>query len=99
MFRVICIYFSLFLVTTLNFNTVFRQLKQEIVEVYQQMKQMVNDLGGGEMGHRCTTRISTHQVEPRQALAEVQSGSLQLLLRKLREQMEHAVNMRVNQVQ
>ena len=98
MFRIIFIYFSLFLVMTLNLNTVFRQLKQEIVEVYQQMTQMVNDLGGGEMGQRCTPRISTHQVEPRKALAEVQSGSLQLLLRRLRQQMEHAVNMRVNQV-
>ena len=58
---------------------------------------MVNDLGGGEVGHGHSTHLSS-QVEPQQALSEVQSGVLQSLLRKLREQMEHAVNIRVNQV-
>jgi len=56
---------------------------------------MVNDLGGGQ-GHQ--THISTHQVEPQHALTEVQSGGLQSLLQKLREQMEFSVNIRVNQV-
>ena len=58
---------------------------------------MMNDLGTGEarQGHDSS---STHQVEPQQALAEVYSGGLQSLLRKLQEQMEHAIHTRVNQV-
>ena len=67
------------------------------MEVYQQMTQMMNDLGTGEAGQGHGSS-STHQVEPQQALAEVQSGGLQTLLWKLHEQMEHAINTRVNQV-
>ena len=68
------------------------------MEVYQQIRQMVNDLGSGKMGQGHQTHISTHQVEPQHALAEVQSGGLQSLLQKLREQMQYSVNIRVNQV-
>ena len=69
------------------------------MEVYQQVRQMVNDLGGGGMGQGHQTHSSTHQVEPQHALTEVQSGGLQSLLQKLREQMEYSVNIRVNQVE
>ena len=66
--------------------------------MYQLMTQMMNDLGIGEAGQGHGSS-STRQVEPQQALAEVYSGGLQSLLRKLQEQMEHAINTRVNQVQ
>ena len=65
--------------------------------MYQQMEQMVNDLGGGELGQGHDTS-STPQVEPQQAVGDVQYVSLQSLPRRLYEQMEYAVNLRVNEV-
>ena len=65
--------------------------------MYQQMEQMVNDLGGGEVGQGHDTS-STPQMEPQQALSDVQYVSLQSLPQRLHEQLEHAVNMRVSEV-
>ena len=67
------------------------------MDVYQQMKQMVNDLGGGELGQGHGAS-STPQVEPQQAVSDVKYVSLQSLPRRLQEQMEYAVNLRVNEV-
>lgn len=59
---------------------------------------MVNDLEDGEVHQGHKTPSDSPQVEPQLALAEVLTGGLQSLLRKLHQQMEHAVNIRVNQV-
>ena len=67
------------------------------MDVYQQMEQMVNDLGGGEVGQG-HDKSSTPQMEPQQALSDVQYVSLQSLPQRLHEQLEHAVNMRVSEV-
>ena len=66
------------------------------MEVHQQLVQMLRDLNDDDAGHE--TPSSCHQVEPLLVLADVQSGGLQSLLRRLHEQTEQAVTNRVNQV-